>query len=102
MVFAPSRTRDTSAPASGFPRLSRTVPVIVASDLFEAVTTAPLDTNDTSAMTDKLRRNILFMRDLRDQSPFGSQDRRTGSGEGDLPGTAKQVLIFDHAATSVK
>jgi hypothetical protein len=31
-VFTPSRTNDTSAPASGFPRLSRTVPVMVASD----------------------------------------------------------------------
>ena len=34
-VFTPSRINETSAPASGFPRLSRTVPVIVASDLLE-------------------------------------------------------------------
>src|SRR6185369_9912481 len=61
-TFAPSRTNVTSAPARGFPCVSRTVPVMVASDLLEPAPSAPLETNDTSAITDKPRPKAFLMR----------------------------------------
>src|SRR6185369_10663106 len=62
IVFAPSRTSDTSAPASGLPWLSRTVPVMVASDLYEPVASASLVMNDTSAIRDNPKPSALLMR----------------------------------------
>src|SRR6185503_16269274 len=80
-VFTPSRTSETRAPASGFPLLSRTDPVIVASDLLELAASESLDSSDTSAIRDKLKPNALLIRkDLRDQSPVGRK-AQTGSGE---------------------
>src|ERR1041385_751824 len=62
IVLKPSRINETSAPASGLPRLSRTVPLIVASDLPEPAACVSLVTNDTNAIRDKLRPNALLMR----------------------------------------
>src|SRR5215204_266486 len=61
-VLKPSRINETSAPASGLPRLSRTVPLMVASDLLEPAASASLVMKDTSAIRDKLKPNALFMR----------------------------------------
>src|SRR5215510_15421512 len=61
-VLNPSRTNETSAPASGLPRLSRTVPLMVASDLLEPAASASLVMKDTSAIRDKLKPNALLMR----------------------------------------
>lgn len=94
IVFAPSRINDTSAPASGLPLLSRTVPVIVASDLFELAAGALLEINDSNAITDKLRRNILLMRDLRDQSPFGSRGQANWLRRGRLTWNRQTGLHF--------
>src|ERR1044071_3146689 len=82
-VLKPSRINETSAPANGLPRLSRTVPLIVASDLEELAASVSLVTKDTSAIRDKLRPNALLMRqDLRGQSSLlEAMDKRTGSGE---------------------
>src|SRR5688572_16315159 len=74
-VFTPSRTNDTTAPASGFPLLSLTVPVIVASDLLEPAS-ASFEMNEISASRDNPKPNALLMRkDLRDQSTFGSHGK---------------------------
>src|SRR5688572_6888843 len=66
--FAPSRNNDTSAPASGLPLLSLTVPVTVPSDFAGAACATPgVDTpdipisNDTNASQDKLRVDALLM-----------------------------------------
>src|SRR5687767_184465 len=59
--FAPSRNSDTSAPVSGFPLLSLTVPVIVPSDLLGGAAWERLAVIDTSAIQDKPRLNALFM-----------------------------------------
>src|SRR6476659_4435691 len=61
-VLNPSRISETSAPASGLPRLSRTVPLMVASDLFEPAASASLVMKDTSAIRDKLKPSALLMR----------------------------------------
>src|SRR5215217_7159502 len=61
-VLNPSRINETSAPASGLPRLSRTVPLMVASDLLEPAPSVSLVIKDTSAMRDKLKPNALLMR----------------------------------------
>src|SRR5687768_2229282 len=61
--FAPSRNNDTSAPASGLPLLSLTVPVTVPSDFAGAACATPAIpiTNDTNASQDKLRVDALLM-----------------------------------------
>src|SRR5687767_10472361 len=59
--FAPSRNNDTSAPVSGFPLLSLTVPVMVASDLLGGAAWDRLAVNDTSAIQDKPRLNAFLM-----------------------------------------
>ncbi len=98
-VFTPSRTTDTSAPAIAFPLLSRTEPVIVASDFLELAATASLDTSDTSASRDKLKANALLMQKTSaTKVPLEAVERRTGSGEETLPGTEKQPVIVCHAA----
>src|SRR5215213_1243132 len=61
-VLNPSRINETSAPASGLPRLSRTVPLMVASDLLEPAASVSLVIKDTSAIRDKLKPNALLMR----------------------------------------
>src|SRR6185369_8330771 len=91
IVLKPSRINETSAPASGLPRLSRTVPLIVASDLPELAATASLATKDamkdTSAIRDKLKPNAFLMRQRppRPKSLLEALDRQTGSGRGDVP-----------------
>src|SRR5215218_9980239 len=81
--LAPSRNNETSAPASGFPLLSVTVPVIVPSDLPGAACAIPATptNSDTNASQDKLRDNVLLMgfKNLRDQSPW---EATTGSTTG--------------------
>src|SRR5689334_1120574 len=90
-VLKPSRTNETSAPASGLPRLSRTVPLMVASDLLEpaaSVSVATKDpTKDTSAIRDKLRPNALLMRQRppRPKSLLKAMDILTWFRRGDLP-----------------
>src|ERR1044072_3561284 len=77
-VLNPSRTSETSAPASGLPRLSRTVPLMVASDLLEPAASASLVMKDTSATRDKLKLNALLMRQRppRPKSLLEAMDRR--------------------------
>src|ERR1051325_2435022 len=79
MVLNPSRINETSAPASGLPRLSRTVPLMVASDLLEPVASASLVTKDTNAIRDKLKPNALLMRQRppRPKSLVEAMDMRT-------------------------
>src|SRR5678815_3899597 len=100
--FAPSRSNDTSAPASGFPLLSFTVPVMTPSDLAGAACVMPgiampdmPITNDTNASQDKLRVNGLLMCvfDLRDQSP---SEATAGST------TAKHFLPRLHACQVIQ
>src|SRR5690349_6413160 len=85
-VLKPSRINETSAPGNGLPRLSRTVPLIVASDLPEPAASVSLLIKDTSAIRDKLRLNALLMRQRppRPKSLLEAMYRRTGSG-GDVP-----------------
>src|SRR5262249_23160023 len=94
-VLKPSRINETSAPANGLPRLSRTDPLIVASDLLEPAASVSLVIKDTSAIRDKLRPNALLIdKDLRAQSPFVEAiDMRTGSG-GDVPEPHKNRLLL--------
>src|SRR5690349_2493433 len=102
-VLKPSRINETSAPASGLPRLSRTVPLIVASDLPEPAASVSLLTKDAmkdiDAIRDKLRPNALLIdKDLRGQSPFfEAMDMRTGSG-GDVPEPHKNRLLLSVTA----
>src|ERR1044072_4248137 len=86
-VLNPSRISETSAPASGLPRLSRTVPLMVASDLLEPAASASLVMKDTSAIRDKLKPNALLMRQRppRPKSLLEAMDKRTGSGEETYP-----------------
>src|ERR1044072_898326 len=90
-VLNPSRTSETSAPASGLPRLSRTVPLMVASDLLEPAASASLVMKDTSAIRDKLKPNALLMRQ-RPPRPKSYWKPWTGElvQEGDVPGTPKK------------
>src|ERR1044072_178837 len=94
-VLKPSRINETSAPANGLPRLSRTVPLIVASDLEEPAASVLLVTKDTSAIRDKLRPNALLMRQRppRPKSLFEAMYMRTGSG-GDVPEPHKNRLLL--------
>src|SRR5437868_1866853 len=81
-VFTPSRTNDTSAPTSGLPRLSRTLPLIVASDLLGLAESASLETNDTSASRDKPKPIPLLMRKTSaSKDSLEAMCGRTGSGE---------------------
>src|ERR1044071_2571342 len=102
-VLKPSRINETSAPASGLPRLSRTVPLIVASDLDEPAASVSLATNDamkhTSAIRDKLRLNALLMRQRppRPKSLLEAMYRRTGS-VGDVPEPHKNRLLLSVTA----
>src|SRR5215217_6678505 len=97
-VLNPSRINETSAPASGLPRLSRTVPLMVASDLLEPAPSASLVIKDTSAMRDKLKPNALLMRQRppRPKSLFGSHGQSELVQRGDVPGTPKQAVIVCH------
>src|SRR5829696_6210626 len=98
IVLKPSRTNDTSAPDNGLPLLSRTVPLMVASDLPEPAANASLVIKDTSAIRDKLKPNALLMRQRppRPKSLLEAMDKRTGSGEETLPEPPKQAVIFRH------
>src|ERR1043165_4660096 len=81
-VFTPSRMRDTTAPTSGFPRVSRTVPEMVASDLLELAASALLGIKEPSSVRDKQRPNPLLMRKTSaTKVPLEAVDRRTGSDE---------------------
>src|SRR6185503_14697228 len=101
-VLKPSRINETSEPASGLPRLSRTVPLIVASDLLEPAASVSVVTKDamkdTSAIRDKLKPNALLMRQRppRPKSLFGSHDIRTGSDEETYRNPTKQAVIVRH------
>jgi hypothetical protein len=77
--------------------LSRTDPVIVASDLLELAASASPDRSDTSAIRDKLKPNALLMRkDLRDQSPVGKKAKLVQARR--LYRNPKQAVIVCHAA----
>src|SRR6185503_20855833 len=69
--------------------LSRTVPLMVASDLLEPAASASLVMKDTSATRDKLKPNALLMRQRppRPKSLLEAMDSRTGSGEETRTGT---------------
>src|SRR5215213_10059675 len=97
-VLNPSRINETSAPASGLPRLSRTVPLMVASDLLEPAASVSLVIKDTSAMRDKLKPNALLMRQRPPRpSPFWKPwTKRVGSGEETYPEPPKQAVIVCH------
>jgi len=99
-VLNPSRISETSAPASGVPRLSRTVPLMVASDLFEPAASASLVMKDTSAIRDKLKPNALLMRQRppRPKSLLEAMDNRTGSGRRRTRNPQKQAVIVCHGA----
>src|SRR5215210_262728 len=88
-VLKPSLINETSAPDRGIPRLSRTVPLMVASDLLEPAASASLVIKDTSAIRDKLKPDALLMRQRPPRpSPFWKPwTKRDGSGRGDVPGT---------------
>src|SRR5215213_1976377 len=98
-VLKPSRINETSAPASGLPRLSRTVPLMVASDLLEPAASASLVMKDTSAIRDKLKPNALFMRQRPPAAkvPFGSHGQVNWVRRGDLPEPTKQGVIVRHS-----
>src|SRR6185369_5251093 len=91
---------ETSAPASGLPRLSRTVPLMVASDLLEPVASASLVTKDTNAIRDKLKPNALLMRQRppRPKSLVEAMDMRTWFRKETNPDPQKQAVIFRHGA----
>src|SRR4051794_3266669 len=95
-VLNPSRINETSAPASGLPRLSRTVPLIVASDLLEPAASASLVMKDTRAIRDKLKLNALLMRQRppRPKSLLEAMTGETGSGRGDVPGTPRNKPLL--------
>src|ERR1044072_1391712 len=89
-VLNPSRISDTRAPASGLPRLSRTVPLMVASDLLEPAASASLVMKDTSATRDKLKPNALLMRQRPPrQKSFWKQWKGNLVKEGDVPRNPK-------------
>src|SRR6188474_2017199 len=70
LLGAPSRVRDTSAPASGFPLLSLTIPEMVAKLLLALPASIGAADSDMSVSNDRLRPTTLLMRyDLRYESP---------------------------------
>src|SRR5829696_8415787 len=94
-VLKPSRINETSAPASGVPRLSRTVPLMVASDLLEPAASASLVMKDTTAIRDKLKLNALLMRQ-RPPRPKSLLEAMTGDDwfrRGDLPYPRNRPLL---------
>src|SRR6185369_7604943 len=100
IVLKPSRINETSAPASGLPRLSRTVPLIVASDLPEPAASVLLVMKDTNAIRDKLRPNALLMRHRppRPKSLLEAMDIRTWFRRGRLTETPQNWPLLSVTA----
>ncbi len=91
-VFTPSRTNDTSAPGKRVSLLSRTVPVIVASDLLGAC--GKCVAGDERHQRDQRQTKTKcssHAKDLRDQSPFGSHGKAKLVQARRLTGTPKQA-----------
>src|SRR6185503_12572624 len=75
--------------------LSRTVPLMVASDLLEPAASASLVIKDTNAIRDKLKPNALLMRQRppRPKSLVEAMDMRTSSERRRTRNPQKQAVI---------